>query len=213
MKKLAVAVLALLLFGGAPLLAQDDPAAGGGRTMHVTVYYAQVDAESTELDGGFDTEFEDGSALGASVNVFFTRHFSGEVAVFGIRADSRLLFEGTSLDLGNLDLVPITAGAQFHVLGNSRIDPYVGAGAAYIMAGDLNSPELDLLGLGRIELDNELSYYLNAGVGIQLGSAFGIVVDGRWIPYETSSRSTATGGEQDLEISPRLLSVGLRLRF
>lgn len=205
MKKSVLLMMALLV--AAPLVAQE-------RKTTVTVWASQVEMDGeNDLGGGFTTDFEDGNALGASVNVFVARMFSVEASVFGIRSDASMAFEGTTLDLGSIDLVPVTLGVQLHPFGSSRFDPYVGAGGAYVMADDLNSNDLDTLGLGRIELENELTYYLNAGVGFQITEGFGLVIDGRYIPYETSSRSSATGGEQDLEFRPRILSAGLRFRF
>lgn len=207
MKRLVVAVMALLLTG-APLCAQE-------RTIHLTVWASQVEMQGeTDFGDGFEGDFDEGNALGASGNLFINRFFSVEGSVFGIRSDATLVFEGdAALDLGSLDLVPFTLGVQVHPLGDSRFDPYVGAGGAYVIADDLSSTDLDTLGLGRIELDNELTYYINAGIGVRIAGGFGIVLDGRQIQYQPSSRSTATGVEQDLELSPRMLSLGLRLRF
>ena len=205
MKKFVLLVMALLV--AAPLVAQE-------RRTTVTVWASQVEMDGeNDLGNGFTTDLEDGNALGASVNFFVARMFSVEASVFGIKSDAALAFEGTSLDLGSVDLVPVTLGVQLHPFGSSRFDPYVGAGGAYVMADDLNSNDLDTLGLGRIELENELTYYLNAGIGFQFTDGFGLVIDGRYIPYETGSRSSATGGEQDLEFGPRILSAGLRFRF
>ncbi|HEX6095684.1 MAG TPA: OmpW family outer membrane protein [Thermoanaerobaculia bacterium] len=199
-------LLVVLLFVSAPLFAQD-------RNIHLTIWASQVDMEGDTDLGDFEADFDEGNALGVSANYGINRWFSVEGSVFGIRSDATLGFEDASLDLGSVDLVPFTLGAQVHLLGDSRFDPYIGAGAAYVVADDLSSSDLDTLGLGRIELENQATYYLNAGVGIRIAGGFGITVDGRQIQYEPSSRSTTTGVEQDLDLSPRLLSVGLRLRF
>ncbi|MGZ5445186.1 MAG: OmpW/AlkL family protein [Thermoanaerobaculia bacterium] len=204
MKKSLLAILFLC----APLLFAQD------RNVQITIWASQVDMQGdADLGDGFELDFDDGNALGASANFTVNRFLSVEGSVFGIRSDAALGFEDAALDLGSVDLVPFTLGAQLHLLGDSRFDPYVGGGAAYVVADDLNSTDLDTLGLGRIELDNEISYYVNAGVSVRIAGGFGLTVDGRQIQYEPSSRSTATGVEQDLELSPRLLSVGLRLRF
>jgi outer membrane protein W len=199
--------LLCLLFLCMPLFAQD-------RNVQITVWASQVDMQGdSDFGDGFVADFDDGNALGASANVALNRWFSVEGSVFGIRSDAALTFEDASLDLGTLNLVPFTLGGQVHLLGNSRFDPYVGAGAAYVVADDLSSTDLDTVGLGRIELENELTYYVNAGIGVRIAGGFGIVLDGRQIQYEPSSRSTVTGVEQDMELSPRLLSLGLRLKF
>jgi outer membrane protein len=198
----------LLLFVSVPLFAQE-------RDKSLTIWVSQVDMQGDARvgDTAFEFDFEESNALGASANVAINRWFSVEGSVFGIRSDAVLTFEGAELDLGSVDLVPFTLGGQVHFLGESRFDPYIGAGAAYIVADDLNSSDLDTLGLGRIELDNDVTYYYGAGLGIRIAGGFGLTIDGRQIQYEPSSRSTVTGVEQNLELSPRLLSVGLRLRF
>lgn len=204
MKKSFLAILFLC----APLLFAQD------RDIQITIWGSQADMQGDSgLGDGFEIDFEDGKALGASVNVPVNRFLSIEGSVFGIRSDAAIRFEDAALNLGTLDLVPFTLGAQFHPLGNSRFDPYAGAGAAYVVGGDLFSSDLVTLGLGRIELENEVTYYVNAGISVRIVNGLGLTIDGRQIQYEPSSRSTATGVEQDLELSPRLLSVGLRLRF
>ena len=207
MKSVAIVAL-LLLFAATPLAAQE-------RNVQVTVWASQTEMQGeNEFDGGFDTDFDDGAALGASANFFLGNRFSVEASAFGLRSDVGLLVDGTPiLNLGKLDLTAITAGAQFHILGQSRFDPYIGAGAAYVIADDFASPDLQNAGLGRIELENEFTYYANVGLGVGLGRGFGLVADARYIPYETSSRSVATGVEQDFDISPRIYSLGLRLQF
>jgi outer membrane protein W len=207
MKSAAIVAL-LLLFAATPLLAQD-------RNIQLTVWASQTEMQGeNEFEDGFETDFDDGAGLGVSVNHFLGNHFSVEGSAFGLRSEAGLLLDGTpAVDLGKLDLTIFSAGAQFHVLGQSRFDLYAGAGGAYVIADDFTSGDLQSAGLGRIELGSEVTYYLNAGVGIEITRGLGLVIDGRYIQYETSSRSTATGVEQDLDISPRILSAGLRLKF
>ena len=200
--------IAFLLFLAAPLAAQD-------RNVNFTVWVSQTQMQGENDFGGsgFETDFEDGAGLGVSANWLVNPHFSVEGSVFGLRSDAGLRFQVAPIDLGTLNLTVFTLGAQFHVLGGSRIDPYVGAGGAYIISDDFFTPDLDAAGVGRIEIGNETAYYVNAGIGFQITPGFGLVADARYIPYEASSRSAVTGVEQDLEISPRIYSAGVRLRF
>lgn len=207
MKSAAIVAL-LLLFAGAPLVAQD-------RKSQLTVWASQTEMKGdSDFEGGFQTDFDDGNALGASVNLFLNDRFSVEGSAFGLRSETGLVLDGTPvLDLGKLDLTILSAGAQFHLLGQSRFDPYIGAGGAYVIADDFASGDLLSAGLGTIELDNEFTFYGNIGIGFQITPGFGLVIDARYVPYEPSSRSSVTGIEQDLEISPQILSAGLRLQF
>jgi outer membrane protein W len=207
MKSVAVA-FALVLALAVPAAAQDRP-------VDFTIWGTWVDMQgSTTFEDGLETEFDSGEGLGISTNIFVTDRLSAEVAVFALTSDAFLNFEDfDQLELGAVDLVPVTAGLQYHFLGSSRFDPYVGGGAAYVMAEELESDDLDGVGLGTIELDDEFTWFVQAGLGFQFTDHFGLALDARYIPYEPGTESSVTGGEEDLEITPLLASVGLRFRF
>ncbi|HYR28908.1 MAG TPA: OmpW family outer membrane protein [Thermoanaerobaculia bacterium] len=203
----SAAIMALLILCAVPLAAQE-------RNINLTVFIGQAEITGENDLDGFETDFEDANALGAAVDVFFNNYVSVEAAAFGIRTEGALVFEDTAaFDLGNFNITPITLGAKFHVLGNRRIDPYVGAGAAYVIGDDFFTPDLDTAGVGRIAIDSELTYYVNAGIGIQLTEGFGLVIDGRYIPYEPVTSSGVTGVERDFDLTTQILSAGVRLRF
>lgn len=211
MKTMKVAIAAMLLFCASTVAAQD-------RNVKISLFISQAEMQGeTDFDDSFPptvAEFDDADGFGFSANAFFGSHFSVEGAVFNLRSDATLVLDDTiGLDLGTMNLTPITLGVQFHLLGDSRFDPYIGAGGAYVIGDDLLSQDTETAGLGRIELENQATYYFNAGLAFQITDGFGLIVDGRQIQYEPSSRSSATGVERDMEISPRILSAGVRLRF
>lgn len=215
MKSAATAAL-LLLLTGVPLIAQEqaqEQEKEHNRRITVWVGQAEIQGEN-DFDGGFATDFEEGLSYGLSANCFLNSHFSVEGSVFAIRSESQLLLEGApAVDLGNLNLTAFTAGVQFHLLGNRRIDPYVGAGGAYTINGNFSSADLAAGGVGRIDLDDSFGYYLNAGLAFDITNGLGIVVDARELRNEPGSRSSVTGVEEDLELSPRIYSAGVRFRF
>lgn len=204
----AAAFVLLLVLAPVSLMAQQ-------RNIRLGVFASQVDMQGeNSLGEGFETEFDDGMGFGASANLFLGRFFSVEAAVFNVRTDGALVLEDSAVfDLGTMSLTPISLGVQFHPLGGMRLDPYIGGGAAYVLGDDLFSSDLEFAGVGRIELENAVGYYINAGIAVEITEGLGIVIDGREIQYEPSSRSVVTGVEQDLELTPRILSAGLRLRF
>jgi outer membrane protein W len=198
--------LYVILLATAPLFAQE-------RDVRISIFASQVSIEGDELDASFDTEFEDGDGYGFAVAKPFNRWIGLEASIFSLRNESRLIFEGAApFELGRADLVPISLGVQAHLTGGSRFDPYVGAGASYVIANDLYSQDLDIVGIGRIEVDSEITYYFNAGLAFDFSERFGVVVDGRMIKFEPSTQAAA-GEEVELDLSPTILSAGLRFRF
>lgn len=200
-------LFAVLLFAALPLVAQQD------RDVTLSVFASQVSLDGGELDDAFETEFEDGNGFGLAGYMPFNRWIGVEASIFSLRNESRLLFEGAApFELGRVDLVPVSIGAQAHLTGGMRFDPYIGAGATYMMASDLYSEDLDIVGIGRIEVDSEFTYFLNAGIAFDFNDHFGIALDGRYIPYEPSTQAAA-GDEVELDLSPTILSAALRFRF
>ena len=189
-----------------PLCAQE-------RNMTFSLFVSQVSMDADEVDDAFSTEFEDGTGFGIGAYIPFNRFVGVEASIFSLRNESRLLLDGAApFELGRADLVPISVGVQAHLTGGMRFDPYVGAGASFVQASDLYSEDLDFVGIGRIEVDSEFTYYLNAGIGFNFNDRFGIAVDGRYIPYEPSTQAAA-GEEVELDLSPTILSAALRFRF
>lgn len=209
MKPVVIAITLLVAFAALPLAAQQD------RAVDLTIFATSADVQgSTRFSDTFDTEFESGEGFGLSADIFMTKHFSTEIAAFAFSSDAALTIPDVApLSLGSVDMTPVMAGVRFHLLGQSRFDPYIGVGAAYVMADDLESAELNAVGVGAIDLENELTYYVNAGLGFQITNWFGLVADGRYIPYEPSSKSAVTGVEEDLDLTTLLLSAGVRFRF
>lgn len=199
-------LLVVLLFVALPLCAQD-------RKMTISLFVSQVSMDGGELDDAFETEFEDGTGFGIAGYVPFNRWLGVEGAIFSLRNESRLVLEGAApFELGRVDLVPISVGVQAHLTGGMRFDPYVGAGAAYVTASDLYSEDLDIVGIGRIDIESEFTYFVNAGLAFDFNEHFGIAVDGRYIPFEPSTQAAA-GDEVELDLTPTILSAALRFRF
>jgi outer membrane protein len=196
----------LLLLFAIPAIAQDRP-------VDWTIWGSLVDIQGSNELGEFTVDTDDGIGLGLSANFFLSDRVSTEIAVFSVRSDADMTFDQFEFELGRVELIPVTLGLQYHFAGQSRWDPYVGAGAAWVSASDLESDDLDLLEKGPIEIDDELTWFANAGLGVRIGRQFGLVIDVRYIEYEPTSTSKLTGGEEDLELSPLMASIGLRFRF
>ncbi|HVR43292.1 MAG TPA: OmpW family outer membrane protein [Thermoanaerobaculia bacterium] len=154
------------------------------------------------------------TGFGFSANFHMGRALSVELAAYAVGADAALVAPGgPQFDLGALDLTPVTATLQWHFARGARIDPYVGVGGAWILAEDLSSADLDALGIGDVEVDDEFTWLINAGLDFSVTSSLGIVLDGKYFPFEPATRAAGDPIDTDLAVDPLLLSVGLRWRF
>ena len=126
------AVALLLVFVAAPLAAQD---------MQITAWVSNVTMEGEEdFDEFFDTDFDDGFAMGLSINRYINNFLSVEASVFDLRNEGQLVIDDDfGIALGDVNLTPVTLGVQLHLAQRSRIDPYIGAGAAYVLTGSVVS--------------------------------------------------------------------------
>jgi outer membrane protein W len=198
MRRLALLLALLLaLVFALPLAAQTE----------LGVHVARASARSTDADGT-TLAFDRGRGFGASVEHVAGEHVSYELAATWLRYDGTLRLDPTtSADLGSLKLLPISATARWHFAPRGeRVDPYVGAGAAYVLAKDLSSSDLDALGIGRVDVESKACWLANAGVAV--GRFF---IDGKYFSYRP--RSGEGAGRVRLNLRPVVISVGIRWRL
>ena len=124
----------------------------------------------------------------------------------GIHA-SRLSSPASAEDIrvGSLTLTPISANVALHGSGR-RIAPYAGAGAAYVMTSNLRSDTI-----GRVDVGNDVTWLLNAGVNVRATERFSVNFDIRYMPIGVDVKANGTGG--DLEFRTITTGAGLRWNF
>ena len=171
------------------------------------VHVARAQAHSTDADGT-TLAFDRGRGFGASVEHASGEHVSYELAATWLRYDGRARLDpSASAGLGSLKLLPISATARWHFAPRGeRLDPYVGAGAAYVFAKDLASSDLDALGIGRVDVESKACWLANAGVA--LGRFF---LDGKY--YRDRPNGSPPDGRVRLNLKPVVISAGFRWRL
>ena len=171
------------------------------------VHAARASARSTDADGT-TLAFDRGRGFGGSVEHVAGEHVSYELAATWLRYDGTLRLDpATSADLGSLRLLPISATARWHFAPRGeRVDPYVGAGAAYVFAKDLSSSDLDALGIGRVDVESKVCWLANAGVA--LGRFF---LDGKY--FSDRPNGGPPDGRVRLNLKPVVISAGFRWRL
>jgi outer membrane protein W len=216
MKHAVKLTLAVLIFITVPMSAQN-------RNFDLTGYAAWVDSSSEGTFGSNGTvaddinvNFDGTLGLGIAANVFFGNRISTEFAIVRVSSDLRFRQRAVQNANSQAEMMPITAVLQFHLAPNGRFDPYIGAGAAYVLINDVDTPdELNNIDFESIDFQDDVGLALNAGLGIRLTNNLAITLDGKYVPLESSATAVRGGSNQDVrfDINPVILSAGLSLRF
>jgi outer membrane protein len=213
------AIATLLVLASYPALAAD-------RTFDLTGMVSWVDPNSSgtfnaaDPNQPFDISFNSKMGYGIAANIFFGGHFSTEFAASEVRPDAVFRSRAaapTNGNLGTVKMIPITGVLQWHFAPNGRIDPYIGAGAAYVLFDNLdNIHDVGNLGVRNINFKDDAGLCLNAGIGFALAKNFALVADGKYVPVKSSADAVfATGPNQSqkVKINPVIFSAGLSIRF
>jgi outer membrane protein W len=157
-------------------------------------------------------EFANGSGYGASISRMFGARLSGELALFRTSSEGNLRANNVDfVDLGDVELTPITAMLRYHFRPRAPLDVYLGAGAAYVMTGDLDSADLRADGLAPLELDEETTAVVGGGLTWSFSDRWGASLDARYLPVTLHANAAGQSGEAGID--PLILSAGLRFRF
>ena len=214
--KLLAATL-LMLFGDLSLMAQSQ-------NFEVTVRAAYIEVTGSanqfeDLEQDFTAEFDTSAGYGLGFNYYFWDALSAEVTASVIEPDFAvtLFDEDGPGAVESLQLIPLTAGLQYHFRRGRRLDPYIGAGAAYILFDDLQVEQLAQRDVESVELDDEVGFMANAGVSVGFLKRFALNIDAKYIEVKPEATVTFDRGDfvavRQIEFSPVLISAGLAWRF
>jgi outer membrane protein len=214
MKHAVPITAALLLILAVPMSAQS-------RAFDLTGYAAWVDTSSEgtfneDTSNPDDVNFDGTLGYGIAANIFWGDRISTEFAIVRVNSDVGFRQRAVANSNTQAELMPITGVLQFHFAPNGRIDPYIGAGAAYVLIDDVDTPEeLNNIDFERLDFKDDVGLALNAGLGIRLTNNFGLTLDAKYVPLESSATAVRTTGSTDVkfDINPVILSAGLSLRF
>ena len=208
-----VVAVALALVCSAPAFAQ--------RSFDLTGNVVWLDPTGAGTFGDLfdpvDLEVDSDIGFGIAANVFFSDHLSAEFAVARVENETNLRRRATGAAAtgGNLEMTPLTAVLQYHFAPNGAIDPYLGAGGAYMLF-DFSQGQ-GITGVDQIDVDDDIGFAVNAGLGIKLGGRLGLNFDAKYVPVESAARAVIVSSGEDsftrIDVSPIILSAGVSLRF
>ena len=237
MKKSLLVVALLSAF--APVLAQAE---AGDIVVRLRATNVNPNTKSTlgatttavDLGGlgltGTDVYGSESAALQVNSNTipeidftyYVTKNIAAElILAVGTRHDVSVSGTGgdlTSRALGSVNLLPPTLTAQWHFMPDTMIDPYVGAGAAYVIGMDrkLTAQTATFGALPIIIERNMFGGVLQAGFDVNLQDKWLVNFDVKKIWFNTSVKLDAGAGFQkidNLDLNPLVVSVGIGKKF
>jgi outer membrane protein W len=151
------------------------------------------------------------------VNVFFGDALSLAIDANEVKPDVRFGFPGATTNQGSLKMIPLTGVLQWHFIPKGFIDPYVGAGAAYVLFDNLKGfSDVGHIGINQINFKDDVGFVANAGIGLKFSPRWGITGDVKYVPVQSSATAVfATGPNQSqkIKVNPVMASAGLTIHF
>jgi outer membrane protein len=215
--RIALALVCLTAF---PALAADH-------VFDLTGWSAWVDPNSSgtfnssDPNQPFNVRFDGKVGYGIGANIFFGGHASAAFDVVQVRPGTAVRSRavgGGSFFANGTRMTPITAVLQWHFAPDGGIDPYVGAGAAYVLFDKTNVFKSTTL--SHINYKDDAGLALNAGVSFRVSRMLSLTADGKYVPLKASANAVYLPGTSPgtptglkVKINPVIFSAGLTLRF
>lgn len=157
---------------------------------------------------------------------YFTKNIAAElILAIGTRHDVNISGSGGAVahQLGSVNLLPPTLTAQWHFMPDQMFDPYLGAGAAYVIGMDRSlTANVGALALP-IRVDRHaFGGVFQAGVDVNLQDKWLVNLDVKklWFKTDVKLDGTAAGltpaGYQkidSLDVDPWVVSIGIGKKF
>ncbi|MDO9126070.1 OmpW family protein [Methylotenera sp.] len=192
-------------------LGRQTDATYGGVPFSAAVLYGDANAQ---LQVGSNTIPE------IDFSYYITKNIAAElILALGTRHDVKVSSAGAvNPNLGSVNLLPPTLTAQWHFMPDTMIDPYVGAGVAFVLGMD-RSLTANAPGVGSFPIRVDRN---NWGGVIQAG--FDINLQDKWlVNFDVKKLWVSTDVELDLgtgfkkidslDIDPWVVSIGIGKKF
>lgn len=180
-----------------------------------------IDPSGDDQTDEYSLSFDSSNGPGIGLNVLLSQRFSVQLAASAVKPDANFSFSNTAIPIarsGELRIIPLSALLQFHLLGGSRLDPYIGGGVGYLLVDQLKNVEgLSDVDVGAIDFKDDYAFVANAGLNLRVTRRFFLNADVKYLPVDLENTVTFVRGDfvekQKLAFDPLIVSLGLGFRF
>src|SRR4051794_5637629 len=202
------------------------PAFAGDRAFDLTGWAAWVDPNGSDTFAPAPTQqlkadFNGRVGYGIGANIFLGNHLSAAFDVVQVRPKAIVRSRGAggrSFATTGTRMTPLTGVLQWHFAPDGVVDPYVGAGVAYVLFDKTNV--FGNANISQIDFKDDAGLALNAGVSLRISRRLALTAEGKYVPLKAAANAVYTPGRLPIvpvvvntRISPVIVSGGLSLRF
>ncbi len=211
--KLIVLLCAALLLVFAPMaMAQEEGKAGLG----IDLGYVLPQGDSiADDDIVIDADFNSTWTLGLSGTYWFADQFSLELAVEYLKTGLDFKVPGVAtLDVGELQQIPILLTARFHPVDLDNFSPYIGVGAGYYINDFDTSKTLEVDAEDELEADSNAGFHIAAGGEYFVDDNIALNLDLRYQFNQIKLKVKSDPNDsENLDVNAFVAQVGLKYYF
>lgn len=149
-----------------------------------------------------EVEAESAVAFGMVYEIRAGDRWGVETGIYFADFDFTLSAAGMSADFGSALAIPLTLGANYHIVSNDRVDLYVGPQVSYTLWGNLDTP------VGAVEIDGSFGVGAVAGIDVVVGQS------GWTFNFATRYLGAQLGDPTvEVDVNPLLAELGVGFRF
>ena len=217
---LVICAVAMVL-GVSPLRAQegDFRMIGAASWLERTGESGNDDSIPPVGTAQLETDFDSGAGVGVALAYYITDNLALEARGSVVRSEMSVRIRTSSdavavINLGDFELFPLGAVLQYHIPTSDRLRWFVGAGAGYLIVGDVDTAGT-AIGAERIEFESSVGLIVNGGFNYNFGDRWALNADARYAPIETDSEALFVGRDEveEIHVEPLIVSAGLSYRF
>ena len=193
-----LAALALAVLASPAALAQES----NFKIFAAVAYVSPLDSSDVsfeDVEQSVEASNEMGWMVGAEWRM---------TKLLGLQADYLMSTHDVEAEgdaVAEVDMSPLSAALNFHLIPGETIDVYVGAVASYVMWGDVEFDDAT-----EIPTDDEIAYGVQVGLDFNLGERFAIVGGLRYLMLDVTE-DTSDG--EEVGVDPLFATVGVAFRF
>jgi len=214
-KLVFVATCPLLVAGALPCTAlgqsEKSPWMIRARSLQVVPY---DDSSTITVIGGKAEVDKAYNHVDVDFSYFFTDNIAVELTLAVTEHDVRAKnTAASSIDLGEVKLLPPTLTLQYHFMPDGKIRPYIGAGVNYTVFFDEDPGARATV--SSTDYDSAFGYALQTGFDVGINDQLFLNFDVKKIWLKTDVSATTTFGKvkTDVDLDPWLFGVGIGYRF